>query len=63
MAFVPVATALNAQTVVVPDVPSIEKAARVDVDRPWAVVVARYKFPPAFLNVHCARPAPAESAN
>ena len=28
---------------------------------PAIVVVAKYKLPPAFLNVHCERPAPAES--
>lgn len=28
---------------------------------PATVVVEKYKFPPAFLNVHCERPEPAES--
>src|SRR3989344_591760 len=30
---------------------------------PATVVVAKYKFPPAFLKAHCENPAPAESAS
>ena len=33
------------------------------VDVPATVVVERYRFPPAFLNVHCARFAPADRAS
>ena len=39
----------------------IEKAERDVVAVPTVVVVAKYKLPPAFLNAHCAIPAPAES--
>ena len=30
---------------------------------PSTEVVAKYKLPPAFLNAHCDRPAPADNAN
>ena len=39
----------------------IERAAVVDVAVPATVVVAKYRLPPAFLNVHWDRPAPADS--
>lgn len=39
----------------------ISSAATDEVAVPATVVVAKYKFPPAFLNAHCASPAPAES--
>jgi len=41
--------------------PTMERAERVDVAVPSTDVVAKYKFPPAFLCIHCNIPALAES--
>ena len=52
---------LSPLTVVVPKPePDIVRAEVVVVAVPATVVVDRKRSPPAFLNVHCARPAPAE---
>ena len=48
-------------SVVVPNPdPDIENADVDVVAIPATVVVDRYRFPPAFLIVHCGKPAPAE---
>src|SRR3990167_5927252 len=44
-----------------PVLPIIVKAEVEVVAAPATVVVAKYKFPPAFLNAHWPTPAPAES--
>ena len=49
--------------IMLPLEPIILNAEVVVVAVPATVVVAKYKFPPAFLNAHCAFPAPAESAS
>ena len=46
---------------IAPVVPLIVSALVVVVDVPLTVVVERYRFPPAFRNVHCASPPPDES--
>mgnify|MGYP000317065691 CR=1 FL=1 len=43
--------------------PDIENADVDVVAVPATVVVAKYRLPPAFLNVHCEIPIPAESAS
>ena len=40
--------------------PEMEKADVEVVAVPATVVVAKYRFPPALRNAHCAMPAPAE---
>ena len=41
----------------------IDRAETEEVAVPATVVVAKYKFPPAFLKAHCDIPAPADRAN
>ena len=43
--------------------PDISRAEMEVVAVPAIVVVEKYRFPPAFRNVHCAIPVPAERAS
>ena len=57
---------LNGLVVPIPTLPLEPMIVRADVEVvavPATVVVARYRLPPAFLNAHCAMPAPSESAS
>ena len=55
---------LSPLTVVVPNPPPAISKAEIDVVAlPATVVVEKYRFPPEFLNAHCAIPPVSESAS